>query len=159
MGITIGGDLTIDTAYEFPAVSVNATTGADQTQPVKQWIDPAPKADIFGNVSYMVLATGPGGKVLAGPNGLPYLVPMTLPASLAMRANIITGPTTSPVLSPLPFPIDVTKIPQGFVLGWSQLMPSIPVLHNANPPAPTETGTLTVGMLNRLDAFLTKQGF
>jgi hypothetical protein len=146
MGTTVGGDLTIDTIYLFPSLSPatyetatgKAAPAYDPTWGQQLWYDPnaLTNADMFGNVTYTVLATNAAGTLLQTTADLPYTMTMTIPATRASVPNFYTGSTT-PTKAEVPFPLNMAAMPSGFVFAWSQVMPGIPVLHNTAPPLPT----------------------
>lgn len=148
---SILGEHPLNVAYQFPAIGpadYQAQTGLtppafDRNRGEQDWYDPNAIAnqDDSGMVSYpATLAQNSDGSPASDPvSGLPYLKskPYTMPAVWAAVPNFFTGTRPAPK-APVPFPLDLTKVPAGYVLAWSSLpVGKLPVWRDTTPPAPS----------------------
>lgn len=150
MGITIGGDRTIDTIYLFSDCTATTPGVPDSAKPPfnplygeKRWYDPNPKPDEDGLCHYTVLATNPDGGFASDVNGLPYTRTLLIAVERAGSLNLVPNPYTGKLKPATPMPLDLSKKPAGWIFGWSQMLPIVPVLHNTAPPAPSATVSFT----------------
>ena len=156
-------ELDLSTIYVFPQTTQPGTEAAYvPTDPIKMWADPnaIANADQDGNVSYLVLAQDKNGVQLNDAKGNPATRTMTIPATRAAKLNVFPStPTHMPIVGTTPFPLDLSRIPVGYQIAYSQGLTPMsngkvvlrdPIL-SANDPA-----TFTVGIETQIQAIYDK---